>query len=279
MAKADEIAAEELSSGEEAAQLGDGAGPFIVDEVTDEVLRLRLDNFEGPFEVLLYLIRSQEIDIFDIPIAKITDQYLRFLDMMREENLDVAGEYLVLAATLIQIKSKMLLPVELDEDDEDIEDEDPRMELVEKLIAYRQYRDAAGHLGELEAERSNWFTRNVKPEVDEADEEDEYVEVSLFDLVQAFKGVMHFFTDEGIHRVELESVSVDEKIDQIQQILEGQDSVAWLELFHRCGSRMEQVCVFLAILELCRMGAVRAHQHRTFGDIRLFRKPPEAPAE
>lgn len=242
---------------------------FIVDEATDEVLRLNLDKFQGPFEVLLYLIKAQEIDIFDIPIVQITNQYLRFLDMMREENLDAAGEYLVMAATLIQIKSKMLLPVELDEEEE-IE-EDPRLELVEKLIQYRMYKDAMLRLEQLEEERRNWYTRNVKPEIEAVEDEEDYVEATLFDLIKAFKGVMRFVMDDIVQTVEGEAVSVDEKIEQIQHMLEKQDSVAWVDLFERCRNRLELVCCFLAILELCRMGAIRAHQHRTFGDIRLFR--------
>lgn len=250
---------------------------FIVDEATDEVLRLNLDKFQGPFEVLLYLIKSQEIDVFDIPIVSITEQYLRFLEMLEEENLDMAGQYLVMAATLIQIKSKMVLPDEIEDDDEDFE-EDPRMELVEKLIEYRKFRDVAARLERLEEERSGWFTRNVKPTIEEVEDEEEYVEVSLFDLIEAFKGVLRFLTESGTHYVESEGASVDEKIDRIQRLLEQQKSVAWKELFDECTSRVELICCFLAILELCRMGEVRAHQHTNYGDIRLFRAAQESHA-
>lgn len=242
---------------------------FIVDAATDEVLRIHLDVFRGPFEVLLYLIKSQEIDIFDIPIAKITDQYLHFLELMEEENIDIAGEYLVMAATLIQIKSKMILPVEED-DDEEIDEEDPRLELVEKLIEYRKYKDVAARLSELEEERINWFTRNAKPEFDDIEEEVEFIEATLFDLSQAFKGVMRFIADEQPHTVEMEEASVDERIEYIENLLARHDTVAWGEIFALCRSRIELVCSFLAILELCRMGRIRAYQHRTFGDIRLL---------
>lgn len=247
---------------------------FIVDEATDEVLRLHLDSFHGPFEVLLYLIKAQEIDIFDIPILKVTDQYLQFLDLMHEQNLDVAGEYLVMAATLIQIKSKMILPVEIIEDEEEVEDEDPRMELVEKLIAYRQYRDAASRLETLEEERANWYTRKVTPKLDDlpGDDEDDYIEVSLFDLIQAFKGVLKFLDEDRVHTVETETSSVDEKIERITSLLDQNQTVAWNDLFAECRNKVELVCCFLAILELCRMGAVAAHQHKTFGDIRLYKK-------
>jgi segregation and condensation protein A len=246
---------------------------FIVDEPTDEVLRLHLDRFEGPFEVLLYLIKSQEIDIFDIPIVRITQQYLKFLDMMREENLDVAGEYLVMAATLIQIKSKMILPMDVPDDEEEEIEDDPRLELVEKLIEYRKYRDITRHLEEMEEERLNWFTRNVKPQIEADPEEEEYIEVTLYDLAQAFKNVARFLTKRDDHHVELENYSVDDKIDYIQQQLERADSVAWVDLFEGCSGRLELICCFLAILELCRMGKVRAHQHIRYGDIRLFKVP------
>ncbi len=248
---------------------------FIVDEASDEILRVQLNRFEGPLEVLLYLIKSQEIDIFDIPIVKITDQYLSFLELMEEQNLDVAGEYLVMAATLIQIKSKMLLPVDMDEEEEEIDDEDPRLELVEKLIAYRKYRDITSTLQEMEEQRDDWFTRNVRPVIDTDGDEDEYIEVSLFDLIKAFKGVLRFLADDVPHLVEMEGASVDEKIDYIRDLLDQHESVAWTELFENSRSRVERVCSFLAILELCRMGAISAHQHDSFGDIRLFKKPPQ----
>ena len=262
---------------EVAVQEGPTQESFIVDEATDEVLRLHLDNFEGPFEVLLYLIKAQEVDIFDIPIVTITEQYLRFLELLREENLDVAGDFLVLAATLIQIKSKMLLPVDLDPDDEEIEEEDPRFELVEKLLEYRKFQGVTERLGRLEEERANWFFRAAKPPVDRVVEE-EYTEVSLYDLIQAFRGVVRFITDDLHHTVVGEGASVDDKIARIQELLAANKSVAWVDLFQECTDRIELVCCFLAILELCRMAKVRAHQHANFGDIRLFAvdAPPEA---
>jgi segregation and condensation protein A len=248
---------------------------FIVDEATDHVLRLHLDSFQGPMEVLLYLIKAQEIDIFDIPISRITDQYLKFLELIEAHQLDVAGDYLVIAATLIQIKAKMLIPADVDVEDEEVEEEDPRLELVEKLIQYRMYRDAALRLAQLEDERANWFTRNVKPEVElaQADDDDEdFLEVSLFDLTQAFKGVIRFLHEDRPHEISLEESSVDQKIEYIQTLLEMQPSVAWLDLFRVCKNRLEAICCFLAILELCRMYEISVHQHAAFGEMRLFKK-------
>ncbi len=244
---------------------------FIIDEVTDEVLRLHLDKFQGPLEVLLYLIKAQEIDIFDIPIVKITEQYLRFLELMREENLDVTAEFLVMAATLLDIKSRMLLPEEPVEEEEEIEEEDPRLELVEKLLEYRRYRDITSLLETLEKAREDWFARQAAVELPPAEQdEQELLEVTLYDLTEAFRGVLRFFTDDLFHAVENEAYSVDEKIEYLQERLAKETSIACSELFRACRSRLELVCCFLAILELCRMGKLRVHQTQTFGEIRLF---------
>lgn len=249
-------------------------GDFIVDEATDEVLRLHLDKFEGPLEVLLYLIKSQEIDILDIPILTITQQYLRFLELMREEDLEVTGDFLVMAATLIHIKSRMLLPADVEtEEDEEIDEEDPRLELVEKLLEYRRYREVAERLQFLEQERERWYARSVKPVIEKPEEqEEELLEVTLYDLIQAFRGVLRFFTEDLFHTVEAEGASVDEKIEYIEGRLATEGSIAWTDLFRECRSRIELVCCFLAILEMCRMGRLRAHQHHSFEEIRLF--PP-----
>ena len=254
---------------------------LLVEELTDEVLRLRLDNFEGPFEVLLYLIRAQEIDIFDIPIVRITEQYLQFLDLMREENLDVAGDFLVMAAQLIEIKSKMILPADVTEDDEEIEEEDPRLELVEKLLEYRRYRDLARLLGDMGERSSDCYARRVKPTFDlgEEDAEDDYLDVSLYDLVKAIRAILRYLMEPMVHEVAGEGASIEEKISRIVDLITTRESVTWTELMEECHNRVEVVCFLLAILELCRMRRVRAHQHQAFGDIRLFARAeePDAP--
>jgi segregation and condensation protein A len=258
-----------------------GEGGVIVDEATNEALRLHLDQFEGPFEVLLYLIKVQEIDIFDIPIVKITEQYLQFLELLREEDLDVTSEFLVLAATLIQIKAKMLVPPSHDAEEEPIEeDEDPRLELVEKLIEYRKYREMTSLFGKLEDARNNWYTRHAKPKFDSpAEDEEDLLEVTLYDLMKAFRGVLRYFNDDIFHTVTMEGASVDEKIVSIEEALEREGSLAWTDLFKSCRNRVEVVCCFLAILEMCRMGKLRAYQSATYEDIRLFPPSKEQPAQ
>jgi segregation and condensation protein A len=255
---------------------GTEEGEFLAENLPDDALRLKLEQFEGPFEVLLYLIRSQEIDIFDIPIFKITEQYLELIELMHGQDLDIAGDFLVMAATLIQIKSRMLLPADIGEEEEEIEEEDPRLELVEKLLEYRKFRDLGKVLGDLEEARSDVFTRNVKPKIEAADDEEELFEVSLYDLIRAVRAILKFLTEGPIHHVEGEVASVDEKIAHISGLLAERESVTWADLFRDCRSRIEMVCCLLAILELCRMGLIRAHQHHTFGDIRIFPRQPES---
>ena len=262
---------------ESAALAGTGGA---ADDLSDDALRLQLEQFEGPFEVLLYLIRSQEIDIFDIPILKVTEQYLRFLDLLRTENLDIAGEFLVMAATLIQIKSRMLLPVETDTEDEDgVEEEDPRLELVEKLLEYRRFRDLAAAVGDLEQARGDCFGRTVRPVFDDEPEEDGAIEVELYDLVKAVRAVLRFLADDLFHKVSLDEASVDDKIARIEDMLREKPGVSWAELCAECATRVELVCCLLAILELCRMRRIRVHQHAAFGDLRLFARPDDGPGE
>jgi segregation and condensation protein A len=259
------------SSGANVPQ-GDGVqSDFIVDEATDKALRLQLDRFEGPLDVLLHLITVQEIDIFDIPIVRITEQYLKFLDLLQEENLDVAGDFLVMAATLIQIKSRMLLPPDLEEEEEDdMEQEDPRLELVEKLLEYRKYRDLTRIFQKLEEARENFYHRSIKPVFEPEDDGEELMEVTLHDLVQAFRGVIRFFWDDLLHTVQGEGYSVDEKIVEIEESLVYTKSVTWFELLAKSHDRVEVICYFLAILELCRMNRIRVYQSDVFGDMRLF---------
>jgi len=270
-----------VDSSEEPVTVSAGDNGQAADtDLSKDTIRLRLDQFEGPFEVLLYLIKEQEIDIFDIPIIQITEQYLAFLDLMRQEHLDIAGEFLVMAATLIHIKSRMLIPVEPDtEDDELPEEEDPRLELVEKLLEYRKFRDLAELLGrrwDLHADR---LARRVEPPRFEDDPEDpeETIEVSLYDLIRAVRGVLRFLGDDLFHRVVLEGVSVEEKIDRLTDLLVQRPSVSWSDLVRESASRMELVCYLLAILELCRMNRVRVHQHGAFGEIRIVARDTQQP--
>lgn len=270
------VAEPENAEAAEAAPPADGEAVIDFEEASDEVLRIQLDRFEGPFEVLLYLIKSQEIDIFDIPILKVTEQYLRFLELLKEENLDIAGEFLVMAATLIQIKSRMILPLEVtDEEEEPIEEEDPRLELVEKLLEYRKYRDLGERLGDCHDRQQDRYPRLIRVKMEVIDEEDAWEEVSLYDLTKAVRAVMRFIRDPIVRQLAAEAYSVDEKVNLLENLLAERESVTWSELFEDSRDKLEVVCYLLAILELCRMYRVRLHQQRSFGEIRLFPRNPE----
>ena len=227
--------------------------------------RLKLDVFEGPFDLLLYLIKKDEVDIYDIPIAKITEQYLGFLEKMRGQGIDIASEWLVMAATLVQIKSRILLPLEEEQGDELFEESDPRMELVEKLLEYRRYKEVARALEERELNEMEVFRRNVGDLESTPD-----IEVDLYDLISAFKNVVDYAAETPFTEVALEEFTVEGKIGEIEERLEALGSLSWNEIFAEGRSLSEMVCIFLAILELIRLGKLRVRQSRSFGDIRVF---------
>jgi len=235
--------------------------------------RLKLEVFEGPLDVLLYLIRRDEIDIYDIPIAHITEQYIAFLDQARADNLEVAGDFLLMAATLIQIKARMLLPAtaEFDDDDEMLDEIDPRTELVEKLIEYRQFRDVAGRLQERESRETDYFARAAAPAEDSDAVEPRAVgEVNLYDLLTAFTNVIRYAEDQPVAEVLPQRVTLEQKIAETSIRLRESRSLRFEDLFEEGSSRLELVCTFLAVLELVRMGRIRARQSETYGEIRVY---------
>jgi segregation and condensation protein A len=234
--------------------------------------RLKLDVFEGPFDLLLHLIKKDEVDIYDIPIGKITDQYLSFLERMRKQGIDIASEWLVMAATLVQIKSRMLLPMEEAGAEELDEELDPRMELVEKLLEYGRYKEIARELEQRELGEMEVFWRSVgDTEVTSA------VEVDLYELISAFKNVVDYVAEAPFAEVALEEFTIEDKMNDIEERLTTHGSLGWRELFAEGRSLAELVCIFLAILELARLGKLRVRQSRSFGDIRVY--PEKASSE
>jgi len=227
---------------------------------------VRLEMFEGPLDLLLHLIRKNEINIADIPIALITEQYLDYLKVMKVLNLDIAGEYLLMASTLLHIKSKMLLPSITEEDEE--AGEDPRAELVRRLLEYQKYKEAA-----VELERRPLVDRDVfmrTSPVDTEGPEEERIEVSLFDLLEVFRKLLEKARPESFHEVSLEPITVEEKIQEILSLLQREkQSVAFHTLFPEEASRQVLVVTFLAILELVKMKLVRLFQMAPFETIRV----------
>jgi chromatin segregation and condensation protein Rec8/ScpA/Scc1 (kleisin family)/tRNA nucleotidyltransferase/poly(A) polymerase len=243
------------------------------------VYEVRLDAFEGPLDLLLHLIREHEIDIYDIPIAVITEQYLEYISFMESLDLSLAGEFLEMAATLIRIKVQMLLPRETDEGEEE---EDPREQLVRKLVEYKQFKEVASGLSEKEQQRRDYFPRGVDPrsysdlEEDEGDIEDFLRDVTLFDLVDSLREVLSRVPERvEVHAVDMEEVTVEEQIGRIRSILSERGSVPFTEVFGERASRYEIVATFIALLELIRLGEVKAVQKRNFGDIEILAKAEE----
>jgi len=233
---------------------------------------IKLDVFEGPLDLLLYLIRKNEIDIYNIPIALITGQYLSYLDMMRSLNLDLAGEYLVLASTLIHIKSKLLLPPAEGEGEEE-EGEDPRAELVQQLLEYQAFKEAALSLGERPLLERDVFTRGAASEeeqttVEEAD--DALLEVDIFELVTAFRRIIVGLDLKEELEIDMEKMSLADRINEIMERLSEEGQITFSDLLGDRTDRRRIIYTFLAILELMKLRMVRAYQTGPFGAIRLF---------
>jgi len=234
---------------------------------------IHLENFEGPLDLLLHLIKKNEMDISDIPIAAITAQYLGILDAMKTLNLDIAGEFLLMAATLLHIKSKMLLPRSY-EDDAEEEEEDPRAELVRRLLEYQKYKDVSETLEAGPMLGRDLFARAApEPEVLE-EAETGFVAVGLFDLLAALRDVLEEKPEELVHEVNLEQLSVTDRINAILTELRGKESIAFLDLFSDGIRRTEVIVTFLALLELVKMRMVRFMQNTHHGTIWLFPSVP-----
>ncbi|MDD4956508.1 MAG: segregation/condensation protein A [Candidatus Omnitrophica bacterium] len=244
--------------------------------------KVKLNIFEGPLDLLLFLIKKEKIDIYDIPISRITAQYIEYLELMKMLDLQIAGEFLVMAATLIHIKSKMLLPREEQEPEEE-ELADPREELVKRLLEYKKYKDAADKLAEMRERHKDIFVRRGagEPETFLSGDGEEYFEASLFDLITAFQKVLTSVPKETFHQVVRNKFTVSEKIHEIYHILAKTPRILFSSLFSNSCTREEVITVFLAILELMKMREVVAVQKSVFDDIEVIRNPEveKAPAE
>jgi len=233
---------------------------------TESEYTFRLEGFEGPLDLLLHLIQKNELDIFNIPIAVITEQYLEYLQLMKVLNLDVAGEYLLMASTLLHIKSRMLLPKPSEGEEEE---EDPRAELVRRLLEYQRYKQAAGELERRPMLDRDVFVRLIPEELEEIPEE-EKIEVNLFELLEAFRKILERARSEAVHEVALEPLSVEDKIQEILELLQRENrSTAFHRLFPEMASRRLIVVTLLAILELVKMKRIRIFQVAPFETIRI----------
>lgn len=238
-----------------------------------EAAKYKAGEFEGPLDLLLFLIRKNEIFIYDIPIAEITRQFLLFIQTAENLNLDNLTEFYEMAATLLFIKSKMLLPVDVDIDDDF---EDPRMEIVEKLIEYQKFKRFSVLMAERE-EEMEWtlerthHQRNLPFE----DTEPMWEEMDVWNLVQTFTRIVSSLSIERIFDV-YEEVSINEKTSLIYEILEEKESFLFTELIVKSASKLEIICAFLAVLEAVRSRMIMIFQNRLFGDIQIRRPNDEA---
>ena len=231
--------------------------------------KVKLDVFEGPLDLLLYLIKKNEVDIYNIPIARITDQYLEYMELMQLLDLNIAGEFLVMAATLMHIKSKMLLPPDETQDAE--EDADPRAELVQRLLEYKKFKEAASELSAMEAHQKHFFAR-VGPGFDESEfAGDEMFEASLFDLITAFTKVLKEIPRDIFHQVIKDEFTVSEKIHDILHMLVEKPALSFMELLRAAKNKMEVITTFLATLELIRLKEIVIRQVAEFEDIEIRR--------
>lgn len=230
--------------------------------------KIRLDVFEGPLDLLLYLIKKEELNIYDIPITRITEQYLEYLNLMEMLDLDVAGEFLVMAATLMQIKSRMLLPP--DPEGVVTDEPDPRAELIRRLLEYKAFKEAADGLRGFEEKRSGIFSRfGVEPELDGGDSP--FTDVSLFDLIAAFNKILKNLPEETFHDISKDEFTVAEKVHEIFHRLVKQPKIYFSALFKAARNKYEVITTFLAILELIRLKEVSIHQRSHFEDIEISR--------
>lgn len=232
--------------------------------------KVKLELFEGPLDLLLYLVKKDHLNIYDIPIAAVTEQYLKYLELMRFLDLNIAGEFLVMAATLMQIKSKMLLPAEQLQGQQ--EEVDPREELVRRLLEYEKFKQIAQTLREREVGQQEVFKRpKVEKEKIDSPDTEVYFEASIFDLINAFSQALEDVPKELFYEVIKDEFTVEEKIHQILHLLLVSSSVRLSELFVQAKNKMEIIVIFLAILELIRLKEIVAQQRGLFGEIEILR--------
>ncbi len=244
-------------------------------ELIKDDYKVSLEVFEGPLDLLLYLIKKDEVDIYDIPIGRITDQYMEYLNLMKVLDLNIAGDFIVMSATLMLIKSRMLLPVEERKDQEDEEEEDPRWDLVRQLVEYKKFKDAADHLEDLEVHMENVFGRESEhvelgaaPDIDMRD-------ASIFDLIASLNEALGRVQEEDLQEIFAEEYTVGQKVTYIVENLKIAKRITITDLFGGMTSRQEIVCTFLAVLELIKLNRIAAVQDDHFASIVVEPREPE----
>jgi len=238
-------------------------------DALEQSYRVQIEEFEGPLDLLLHLIKKNEVDIYNIPIAAITKQYLDYMEIMKELNLDIAGEFLVMAATLVQIKSRMLLPA-MQEEDGETEVEDPRAELVRRLLEYQRYRDASQMLNCRNLLGREVFARKFDAqELNELTPQEEPADVELFELIEAFQRVLARVSVDTFHDVVADGISIADRIGEVLSVLHAEKTVCFDSLFSTGMTRDLLVVTFLSILELAKLKLIKVVQGESLGSIWL----------
>ena len=236
--------------------------------------KVQFEVFEGPLDLLLYLVKKEEVDIYDINLTKIATEFIRHIELMRQLDLDVAGEFLVMAATLMYIKSRELLPVEqqVEATEEDEDTEDPRWELIRRLVEYKKFKDVAARLQEREVQQENSYARQPgKPQIVEPPAARPVV--SIFDLINAVNAILKRFQQQEVRDIYQDQWTVSEKIEMLLRTLSVRTTIKFSELFESATSRTEVVVTFLAMLELIRLKQLLITQPEPFDEIQLVRAP------
>jgi len=238
-----------------------GSTPELIPDATNDELKIVMGEFEGPLDLLLHLIRQEQVSIYDIPVARITDEYLRYLQLMQELDIAVAGDFLVMAATLIELKTKMLLPRDPLAPAE--EEEDPRQELVDQLLEYQKYKAAAEMLWSRATVERAVFKRAEL----ETDKNNPEVAVGVFDLLKVFQEILARHKEEVLLEIEREEISMAEMLERLRNMVMSAGELNLRVFFERARSRRELVLAFLSVLELVRTAQIKLLQKQTFGDI------------
>lgn len=234
--------------------------------------KVRLELFEGPLDLLLYLVKKDHLNIYDIPILEITEQYLRYLELMKLLDLNIAGEFLVMAATLLQIKSKMLLPAEENKLDEEQEEQDPRAELVRRLLEYEKFKEIAENLRQREISQQDVFKRpKAENNTEPVEKTGTYFEASIFDLINAFSKALEDVPKNVFYEVIKDEFTIEEKVHQILHFLLVNPAMKISDIFLQAKNKIEVIVSFLAILELIRMKEIVALQKGLFSEIEISR--------
>ena len=240
----------------------------------EDTYKVKLDIFEGPLDLLLYLIRKDELDVLDVNIERITKQYITYIDTFKMLNIDLAGEFIVMAANLMYLKSRTLLPRPVQPPDAEDDEEDPRWELIRQLIEYKKFKDAAGFLARRQLQMENVF-----PAVPEVPVSAQTVtpsglpEMGIFDLIRAFQKVLVRFQKEeiGLHEIVDDKFTVSDKIDTLLRTVLPGEQIVFLSLFQEASSRDEVIVTFVALLELIKLRQFRVTQNHLLGEITLYR--------